>query len=52
MATIRAAKPTHQYAVVAQLVRVSACHAEGRGFESRQPRHYKRSLRWKQHLMN
>ena len=25
-------------AVVAQLVRVSACHAEGRGFESRPPR--------------
>ena len=25
--------------VVAQLVRVSACHAEGRGFESRQLRH-------------
>ena len=29
---------THHYAVVAQLVRVSACHAEGRGFESRPPR--------------
>ena len=31
---------THQFkdAVVAQLVRVSACHAEGRGFESRPPR--------------
>ena len=24
-----------QYSLVAQLVRVSACHAEGRGFESR-----------------
>ena len=27
------------YGVVAQSVRVSACHAEGREFESRQPRH-------------
>ena len=27
-------------AVVAQLVRVSACHAECREFESRQPRHF------------
>jgi hypothetical protein len=27
-----------QIAVVAQLVRVSACHAEGRGFEPRPPR--------------
>ena len=28
------------YAVVVQLVRISACHAEGREFESRPPRHF------------
>jgi hypothetical protein len=31
--------------VVAQLVRVSACHAGGRGFEPRQPRHRPRIAR-------
>ena len=31
-----------QLAVVAQLVRVPACHAGGRGFEPRQPRQLKR----------
>ncbi len=28
------------FGVVAQLVRASACHAEGRGFEPRQSRQY------------
>ena len=27
--------PGTKYGVVVQLVRISACHAEGRGFESR-----------------
>jgi hypothetical protein len=37
---------SHQYpcAGVAQLVRVSACHAEGRGFESRHSRHFSPNL--------
>ena len=32
---------------VAQLVRVPACHAGGRGFESRHSRHFPFSIRWK-----
>ena len=32
--------PSHYYAGVAQLARASACHAEGREFESLHPLHF------------
>ena len=38
--------PTIYNAAVVQLVRISACHAEGRGFESRPLRHFIMILQW------